>query len=102
MAITLVLLAGFAFPVASAVACVVIARHLYPPGTRLVAGLAGAAGAIGLPVAVIFAIRGWTGLHERLAGELGPLVSLVLFAAASLVAPAALLGLRSKIRKRHQ
>jgi hypothetical protein len=91
MAITIVLLVGIAFPVAAAVASVVIARHLYAPGTRLAAGLAGVAGAIGLPLAVILGIRSWTALHDRLPGEMGLLISLVLFAAASVVAPAALL-----------
>jgi hypothetical protein len=94
MAITIVLLAGFLVPIAMAVACVVIARHFYPPGSRILAGLAGSAGAIGLPVAVILAIRNWTALHDRLPGELGPFVSIVLFAAASVVAPVALLWYR--------
>jgi hypothetical protein len=97
MAITIVLVVGFLVPVAMAVACVVIARHLYPPGTRLWAGLLGAAGAIALPLAVILGIRGWKGLHERLPGEFGPFVSIVLFAAASVVAPALLLWLRNRI-----
>ena len=94
MAITIVLVAGFLVPVAMAIACVVIARHLYPPGARLWAGLAGSTGAIALPVAVILVIRSWTGLHDRLPGEIGPFVSIVLFAAASIVAPAALLWYR--------
>jgi hypothetical protein len=72
MAITIVLLVGFAFPVAAAVASVVIARHLYAPGTRLAAGLAGVAGAIGLPLAVILGIRSWTALHDRTSGRDGP------------------------------
>jgi hypothetical protein len=80
------------------VAFVVIARHLYPSGTRFWAGLAGAAGAIGLPVAVILGIRAWTGLHDRLSGDIGPFISIVLFAAASAVAPGALLWLRHKNR----
>jgi hypothetical protein len=94
MAITIVLVAGFLVPVAMAVACVVIARHFYPLGSRLWAGLAGCTGAIALPVAVILAIRSSTGLHDRLPGEIGPFVSIVLFAAASVVAPAALLWYR--------
>jgi hypothetical protein len=94
MAITIVLLAGFLVPVAMAVACVVIARNFYPPGSRLWAGFAGSTGAIALPVAVILAIRGSTQLHDRLPGEIGPFVSIVLFAAASVVAPAALLWYR--------
>ena len=94
MAITLILLVGFAAPILAAVACVVIARPLYPPGRRLWAGLAGVVGAIGLPLLVILTIRGARELHERLAGDLGPFVSIVLFAGASLVAPGMLLWLR--------
>jgi hypothetical protein len=94
MAITLILLAGFCVPVAMAVACVVIARHLYPPGQRLWAGLAGVVGSIGLPVLVILAIRNAREMHEHLAGEVGPFVSIVLFAVASLAAPGMLLWFR--------
>ena len=97
MLITLALLVGFAVPVVMAVFCVVIARHLYLPGSRFWAGLAGVLGTIGLPVLVVLAIRDAGGeLHERLAGQLGPLVSLILFAGSSLVAPGVLLWLRHK------
>jgi hypothetical protein len=99
MAITIVLVVAFLVMVAMAVACVVIARHLYPPGSRLWAGLAGVGGAIALPLAVILVIRDWKGLHERLPGDFGPFVSIVLFAAASTVAPALLLWLRNRIGK---
>src|SRR5205085_6673525 len=91
MAITVALVAGFLVPVAMSVACVVIARHLFPAGERFWAGLGGAAASIGLPVLVILGIRSWTGMHERLSGALGPFVSVVLFAAASLLGPGALL-----------
>ena len=93
MAITLALLVGWTVPVLMAMACVVIARHFYPRGQRFWAGLGGAAAAIGLPVLVLVGLRGASGLHARL-GELGPFVSIVLFAAASFVAPAILLWLR--------
>jgi hypothetical protein len=96
MALTIVLLAGFAVPILMAVACVVIARHLYLPGSRLWAGFAGVAGAIGIPVLVILAIRDSSGLHQHLGGELGPFVSLVSFAASSLVGPGVLLWFRHK------
>ena len=96
MAITIVLVAGFLVPIAMSVACVVIARHLFPPGERFWAGLGGVAVAIGLPVLVILGIRGWTGMHERLSGELGPFISVVLFAAASLAGPGALLWISRK------
>jgi hypothetical protein len=100
VAITIVLVAGFVVPVVMSVACVVIARHLYPPGSRFWAGLAGATAAIGLPLLVIVGIRGWTGLHDRLPGELGPLVSLALFVAASVIAPGALLWFHRRGRQR--
>jgi hypothetical protein len=100
MAITLVLLVGLVVPVVMAVACVVIARHRFPPGQRVWAGLAGAVGAIGLPMAVIVAIRAAPShFYDRLPGEIGPLVSLVLFSASALVAPAVLLWIHSKNRK---
>src|SRR5262245_58851520 len=100
MAITIVLVAGFLVPIAMSVACVVIARHLFPPGERFWAGLAGAAASIGLPLLLILGIRGWTGMHVRLSGELGPFVSVVLFAAASLVGPGALLWISRKRGRR--
>jgi hypothetical protein len=93
MAITIALVAGFIVPVLMAMACVVIARHLYPRGRRFWAGLAGAIAAIGVPMLVITAIRGASPLHARL-GELGPFISIVLFAASSLIAPGVLLWLR--------
>ena len=93
MAITFALLVGWTVPVLMAMACVVIARHFYPRGQRFWAGLAGSIAAIGLPVLVLVGLRGAAGLHARL-GELGPFVSIVLFAAASFVAPAVLLWLR--------
>ncbi len=97
MLFTLALLVGFAVPVVMAVACVIIARHLYLPGSRLAVGFAGVVGSIGLPVLVILAIRNAPGdLHERFAGQLGPLVSLASFAVASLVAPGVLLWFRHK------
>lgn len=97
MAITIALLIGFAVPVAMAVACVIIARHLYLPGSRLAVGFAGVVGSIGLPVLVILAIRNAPGdFHERFAGQVGPFISLVLFAASSLVAPGVLLWFRHK------
>ena len=97
MAFTLALLVGFTVPVVMAIACVVIARHLYLPGSRLLAGFAGVVGAIGLPVLVILAIRDAPDdLHERLAGQLGPVISLILFAASSFVAPGVLLWFRHK------
>ena len=99
MAITLALLVGWTVPVLMAMACVVIARHFYPRGQRFWAGLAGAAASIGLPVLVLVAIRGAGGLHARL-GELGPFVAIVLFAAASFVAPAALLFIRIRYGNR--
>lgn len=97
MLFTLALLVAFAVPVAMAVGCVIIARHLYLPGSRLAAGFAGVVGSIALPVLVILAIRNAPGeLHERLAGSVGPLVSLAAFAAAALVAPGVLLWFRHK------
>ena len=96
MLFTLALLVAFAVPVVMAVACVVIARHLYLPGSRLWAGIAGVVGAIGLPVLVLLAIRDAPALHERMAGLAGPLVSLVLFAVSSVVAPGVLLWFRHK------
>ena len=99
MAITLALLVGWTVPVLMAVACVVIARHFYPRGQRLWAGLAGSVAAIGLPVLVLVALRGAGGLHARL-GELGPFVAIVLFAAASLVAPGVLLWIRIRYGNR--
>ena len=100
MALTLVLVIGFVVPVVMAVACVVIARHMFPPGQRVWAGLGGAAGAIALPIAVIVGIRAAPGhIHDRLPGEIGPLLSLVLFAASAIVAPAVLLWIQSRNRK---
>jgi len=97
MLFTLALLVAFAVPVAMAVGCVIIARHLYLPGSRLAAGVAGVVGSIALPVLVLLAIRNAPGeFHERLAGQVGPVVSLASFAAASLVAPGVLLGFRHK------
>jgi hypothetical protein len=96
MAITIALLIGFAVPVVTAVACVVIARHLYLPGSRLWAGFAGVVGAIGIPVLVVLAIRDTPDIHERMAGTVGPIVALVLFAASSLIAPGVLLWFRHK------
>ena len=96
MAFTIALLIGFAVPVVMAVACVVIARHLYLPGSRLWVGLAGVVGTIGLPVLVLLAIRDAPALHERMGGQLGPFVSLILFAGSSLVATGVLLWFRHK------
>src|SRR5262245_62093310 len=95
-AITIVLLFAFAVPVVMAVACVVIARHLYPPGQRVVAALAGAVGSIGLPLLIIVGMRDWKALHERLPGEIGPFLAIVLFAVAAVVAPGALLWIRKR------
>ena len=100
MALTLVLLVGFAVPVVMAVACVVIARHMFPPGQRVWAGLGGAIASVGLPIAVVLTIRAAPAhVHDRLPGEIGPLVSVVLFAIAAVVAPAVLLWIHSKNRK---
>ena len=97
MLFTLALLVAAAVPVVMAVACVVVARHLYLPGSRLWAGLAGVVGTVALPVLVVLAIRDAPGhVHERLSGQLGPYVSLVLFAASALVAPGVLLWFRHK------
>lgn len=97
MLFTLALLVAVAVPVVMAAACVVVARHLYLPGSRLWAGLAGVVGTAALPVLVVLAIRDAPGhLHERLAGPLGPYVALFLFAASALVAPGVLLWFRHK------
>jgi hypothetical protein len=93
VAITLALLVGWSVPVLMAMACVVIARHFYPRGQRFWAGLGGATAAIGLPVLVLIGLRNAGGMHARL-GELGPFISIVLFAAASFVAPGVLLWIR--------
>ena len=100
MLVTVLLLLGFAVPVVMAVACVVIARHLYPRGQRFWAGLLGSVTAIALPVLVILTIRDAPGvLHDSLSGQVGPVVSIVLFAGAAFVAPAMMLWFRSNNRK---
>ncbi len=98
MAITFALLVGFAVPVLMSVFCVVIARHLYPRGSRLTPGLAGAIASIAIPLLVILTIRNTPSLHAAL-GANGPWVSILLFAASSLIAPVALIWLRIRYGK---
>jgi hypothetical protein len=97
--ITLALLVGFAVPVLMAVTCVVIARHLFPRGARLGPGLAGVVMAIAIPMLVILTIRNSPAMHAGL-GASGPIVSIILFAASSLIAPGVLLWLRTRNGKR--
>ena len=99
MAITFALLVGFTVPVLMAIACVVIARHFYPSGERLTPGLGGAIAAIAIPMLVILTIRDSPAMHARF-GSLGPYISIVLFAASSLIAPGVILWLRTKNGKR--
>jgi hypothetical protein len=97
MLLTLVLLAALLVPLVMSVACVMIARHLYPRGQRLTAGLGGVVGTIGLPVLVILGIRDAPhGVHEALSGNPGAVVSLVLFAGTSMIAPALMLWFHSR------
>ncbi len=98
MAITLALLVGFMVPVLMSVFCVVIARHLYPRGSRLTPGLAGAIAAIAIPLLVVLTLRNTPALHAGL-GPSGPWVSIVLFATSSLIAPVALIWLRIRYWK---
>jgi hypothetical protein len=98
LAITLALLVACLVPILMSVACVMIARHFYPRGSRLTPGLAGAIAATAIPLLVILTIRNTPALHSGL-GTNGPWVSIVLFAASSLIAPVALIWLRIRYGK---
>ena len=100
MLITLVLVAALLVPLVMSVACVMIARHLYPRGQRFTAGLGGVVGAIGLPVLVILVLRDAPhGVHETLSGHPGAVVSMLLFAGTSMIAPAVMLWFHSRSGK---
>ena len=100
MLLTLVLVGALLAPLVMSVACVMIARHLYPRGQRFTAGLGGVVGAIGIPVLVILVLRNAPhGVHEALSGHPGAIVALILFAGTSMIAPAVLLWIHSNNRK---